>query len=98
MPQYVDPPSIASGGCVEVMHTLVVQMYNKVALYKRPVPTHWGPPIDTANTHWDDPGHHGMTGVDRIAKSVETLFSNLYINSKRPTLTVNGTFPRSAPH
>ena len=60
-----------------MMHTLVVQMYNKAAHQKRPVPTHWGPPIDTANTHWDDPGHHGMTGVDSIAKSVETPFSNL---------------------
>ncbi|KAF9488990.1 hypothetical protein BDN71DRAFT_1435733 [Pleurotus eryngii] len=65
---------------------------------KCPVPTHWGPPIDTANTHWNDPGHQGMTGVDSIAKSVQTLFSNLYINSKHMTSMVNAMFPRSVPH
>ena len=48
---------------------------------KRPVPTHWGPPIDTANTHWDDPGHHGMTGVDSIAKSAQALCT--YMRSAR---------------
>ncbi|KAJ8696533.1 hypothetical protein PTI98_006398 [Pleurotus ostreatus] len=83
---------------VEVMCTLVVQMYNKVALHKRRVPTHWRPPIDTANTHGNNPGHHGMTGVDSIAKSAQALFSNLYIHYKRTTPTVNATFPRSAPH